>query len=40
MPAGAKKLEYFVKGIPEYARRGQIFQKIESQKALNHVLTF
>ena len=40
MPAGAKILEYFVKGLPEYARRGQKNQKIVSQKALNRVLTF
>ena len=25
MPAGAKILEYFVKGFPQYARRGQQF---------------
>ena len=40
MPAGANILEYFVKGLPYYASRGQQIQKIESQKALNHVLTF
>ena len=40
MPAGAKILEYVVKGLPYYARRGQTFQKNESQKALKHILTF
>ena len=30
--------DYFVKGFPYYARRGQKIQKNESQKALNHVL--
>ena len=40
MPAGANILEYFVKGLPYYARRGQKNKKNESQKALNHVLTF
>ena len=38
MPAGAKMLDLLVKGFPYYARRGQIFQNNESQKALNHVL--
>ena len=40
MPAGANNLEYFVKELPWYARRGQQIKKIESQKALNHVLIF
>ena len=33
-------LGYFAKRVPWYARRGQKNQKNESQKALNHVLTF
>ena len=39
-PQGPNFWIFVVKEFPYYARRGQQIKKIESQKALNHVLTF
>ena len=40
MPAGAKNLEYFVKGLPEYARRGLLGEIVDKLRIQGRMQIF